>query len=193
MADSHRTVQPLGGIERKLMIDKTRALDGARLLDRLLIDVIVGTRSLEIFERLNRQKTIHPVVFHGMRRMCHSQTLLGLSKFLEFYDAYHDLIPTECKEHCKNIKKGIEAKKIYDFRSKYVAHLIDKSTGRPLDPDQLDHYVRNIFGDDERHFILWVNDQKKKFPETVVSVLERTRDGIMKDHAITKDEMNQWK
>ncbi|HYA12737.1 MAG TPA: hypothetical protein VEF33_00190, partial [Syntrophales bacterium] len=151
------------------------------------------TRSLEIFEGLNRKTTIHPVVYHGMRRMCQSQTILGLSKFLEFYGAYHDLIPKDCKERCKNIKKGIEAKKIYDFRSKYVAHLIDKETGRPLDLDQLDYYVASIFGEDERHFILWVNDQSKKFPETVVSVLERTRDGIMAEHAISKDEMNPWK
>ena len=174
------------------MVDKSRALDGARLLDRLLIDVIVGTSSLDVFEGLNHQTTIQPVVYNGMRRMCHSQTLLGLSKFLEFYDAYHDLIPKECKEHCRNIKKGIEAKKIYDFRNKYLAHLIDNSTGRPLDLDLLDHYLRDIFGDDERNFVRWVNDKIRSFPETVVSVLERTRDSIMTNHTITKEQMNQW-
>ena len=59
-----------------------RALDAARLLDRLLIDVVVGTRILDIFESQNSKNTIQPVVFHGMRRMSHSHTLLGLSKYI---------------------------------------------------------------------------------------------------------------
>ena len=172
---------------------RDRALDAARLVDRLLVDVVVGTRSLEIFERLNSRTTIHPVVFHGMRRMSHFQTLLGLSKFMEFYKAYHNLIAPECRTPCKNIIKIIESKRIYDFRSKYVAHVIDDDTGCPLDLNKLEKYIEGIFGEDETNFIRWVNDQKNVFPTTVVSVLEKTRDEIMNQNKISKEEISQWK
>jgi hypothetical protein len=172
---------------------RDRALDAARLVARLLIDVIVGARSLDIFDSLNSKTAIPPVVFHGMRRMCYSETLLGLSKFTEFYQAYHDVIPADCKTSCKNVMKIIQSKGIHEFRSKYVAHLIDRKTGRPLNLDELERYVEKIFGHDDTTFISWVNDQKNIFPTTVVSVLEKTRDEIMKENGISKEEMNQWK
>ena len=170
---------------------RSRALDAIRLLDRLLIDIVVGTRSLDIFESLNSKNTIQPVVFHGMRRMSHSHTLLGLSKFIEFYKTYHGLIPPACRAPCKNMMKKIESKKIYDFRSKYVAHVIDEDTGRPLNLNELEDYIGAIFGQDETSFIRWVNDQKNVFPTTVVSVLENTRDEMMKENGISKGELSQ--
>lgn len=170
---------------------RDRALDAARLLDRLLVDVVVGTRSLEIFERLNSKTTIRPIVFHGMRRMSHSQTLIGLSKFIEFYNAYHNLIPPACRTPCKNMMKKIKSKRIYDFRSKYIAHVIDEDTGRPLNLNQLEDYVEAIFGQDDTNFIKWVNDQKNVFPTTVVSVLEKTRNEIMKENVISEEEISQ--
>ncbi len=87
----------------------------------------------------------------------------------------------------------IKGKRIDEFRSKYVAHLIDKKTGRPLNLDQLERYVEGIFGQVEAGLIKWVNDQKNIFPTTVVSVLERTRDEIMKGNGISREEMTQWK
>lgn len=128
-----------------------------------------------------------------MRRMCHCHTLLGLSKFGEFYKAYRGLIPADCRTPCKGIMKMIKGKRIDEFRSKYVAHLIDKKTGRPLNLDQLERYVEGIFGQVEAGLIKWVNDQKNIFPTTVVSVLERTRDEIMKGNGISREEMTQWK
>ncbi len=171
---------------------RDRALDAARLLDRLLIDVIVGTRSLDIFESMNSNNPIQPVVFHGMRRMSHSHTLLGLSKFIEFYRTYHDLIPPACRTPCKNMMKIIESKGIYDFRNKYVAHVIDENTGRPLNLNELEVYIGAIFGEDETSFIKWVNDQTNVCPTTLVSVLEKTWDEMMKENGISEEEMSQW-
>jgi hypothetical protein len=170
---------------------RDEVLDAVRLLDRLLIDVVVGTRSLDIFERLNSKTAIRPVVFHGMRRLSHSHTLLGLSKFIEFDKAYHNLIPLPCQTPCKDMMKIIESKRIYDFRSKYVAHVIDEDTGRPLNLNQVEEYIEAIFGQDETNFIKWVNDQKNIFPTTVVSVLEKTRDKKMEENGISQEEMNQ--
>ena len=87
--------------------------------------------------------------------------------------------------------KIIESKKIYDFRSKYVAHVIDEDTGRPLNLNELEDYIGAIFGQDETSFIRWVNDQKNIFPTTVVSVLEKTRDEMMRENGISKGEMSQ--
>ncbi len=172
---------------------KERSLDAARLADRLLIDVIVGTRSIDIFNKMNSSNMIqHPVIFHGKLRMCYSHILLGLSKFIELYEAYHDVIPADCRTPCKNIMKIIKSKGIHEFRSKYVAHLIDKETGRPLNLDELAIYLDGIFGEDDAKFIRWVNDQKNDFPNTVVSVIEKTRDRIMEQNGILKEEMNQW-
>ena len=171
---------------------KDKALDAARLADRLLIDVIVGTRSIDIFYKMNSNNTIHPVVFHGKLRMCYSHILLGLSKFTEFYKAYNDVIPVDCRIQCKNVSEIIECKGINKFRNKYVAHLIDKKTGRSLNLDEIEKYLDGFFGEDETNFIKWVNDQENVFPSTVVSVIEKTRDEIMKQNGISKKEMNQW-
>ena len=168
---------------------ESRELSASRILDRLLIDVIVGTRSLEILDTLNARVQIAAPIYHGMRRMAHSHTLLGLCKFSEFYDEFHDLIPNECRTPCKNIKKLIKSKKIYEFRSKYVAHITDEKTGRPLNPDELENYIQSIFGVDDSNFVRWVNDQVNEFPKTVVSVLEKTRDGIMAANNISKEQM----
>ena len=72
--------------------------------------------------------------------------------------------------------KIIESKGIYDFRNKYVAHVIDENTGRPLNLNELEVYIGAIFGEDETSFIKWVNDQTNVFPTTLVSVLEKTWD-----------------
>jgi hypothetical protein len=171
---------------------RERALDAWGLVDRLLVDVVVGTRSLDIFESLNSKVAIRPAVYAGMRRMCHSQTLLGLAKFAEFYETYRGLIPADCRAPCKDTVKTFKRKRIHEFRSKYVAHLVDKETGRPLNLDQLERYVAGIYGQDEAGFVRWVHDQKNVFPTTVVSVLERTRDEIAKEHGISMGEMIRW-
>ena len=172
-----------------------KALDAARLVDKLLIDVIVGTRSIDIFHKMNSNNTIHPVVFHGKLRMCYSHILLGLSKFTEFYEAYNDVIPVDCKIPCKNVLKIIKGKGIKELRNKYFAHLIDKKTGRPLNLVEIEECLDRLFGNgqDGTNFIRWVNGQKNVFPNTVVSVIEKTRDGILKQNRISKEKMNQWK
>lgn len=172
---------------------KEHALEAARLLDRLLVDLVVGTRSLEIFNAINGKREIRPEVFHGMLRMCHSHILLGLFKTIEFYKTYHDLIPKSCRVPFKDLMKSVQAKKIDKFRNKYIGHIIDEKTGRPLNMQELEAYLSSIYGEDDSQFVSWVNDQKNLFPSTACSVLESTRDEIMKEHGIAKQEMSQWK
>ena len=128
-----------------------------------------------------------------MLRMCHSHILLSLFKILEFYKTYNNLIPETCRTPFKNLLKSIEAKKIDEFRNKYVGHIIDEKTGRPLNLQELEAYLNSIYGENEAHFVSWVNDQKNVFPNTVCSIIETTRDQIMKENGIAKEEMSQWK
>ena len=172
---------------------KERAIEAAQLFDRLMIDLIIGTRSLEIFEAFNRNKQLLAVTYHGMRRMAYSHIILSLNKYLELYQAYHDVIPASCRKECKRLMKIIESKPIEEFRHKYVGHLLDKKTKRPLSVTELENIIPRIYGEDETIFLHWVNKRGRKYPETVVSILQKTRDEIMQDNAISKEEFDQWK
>jgi hypothetical protein len=73
----------------------------------------------------------------GKIRMFHMSTIVALSKLGEALSGYADELKICCSDEL--VKKTwqhktiIEKKKIYEFRSKYAAHVFDKDTKKPLD------------------------------------------------------------
>lgn len=68
-------------------------------------------------------------------RMCMTSLIVSLSKLWEALDHYNQEInnfPEELKLNCRALKAEIERRKIYQFRSKYAAHIIDNKTKKPL-------------------------------------------------------------
>lgn len=168
---------------------KTKAIEATRILNMLLLDLIVGTRSLDIFNKILTKKPWGKAE-PGMIRMCHYHFLFALDKIVEFYDCYHLIIPVDCKKEYKGIVRQINKKGIVEFRNKYVGHIRNRDTGRPLDVKELETYLTRIYGESEEIFISWINDHKNVFPSTVVSIVEYTRDGIMEKYSVSDEDIN---
>jgi hypothetical protein len=169
---------------------KSRAIDAARILNMLRLELIVGTRSLEIFNKILPHRELGGAAEQGMIRMCHFHFLLSLCKFVEFYDHYHSIIPEDCKQQFKGAVREINKKGIIEFRNKYIGHILEKRTGRPLDLINIETYLHRIYGNDDEVFIAWINDHKNIFPTTVVSVVEHTRTRIMESYSISDIDIN---
>ena len=76
---------------------RARAVEAARLLSYFILDLIAGTRGLEIFEA----PAIAPNVTHHMavalNRMAVSHLVVTLAKWSEFYRRYASILPADVR------------------------------------------------------------------------------------------------
>ena len=89
-----------------------------------------------------------------------SQTYLALAltfcKFSEFHTKYRKRFPGHLIVHFDRINSRIAKSKILDLRNKFVGHLFDSKTGRPLPPEKIGEFYGTMFGTDtEDQFKKW--------------------------------------
>ncbi len=74
---------------------KFKAIDAYILLNDIVADLVIGTRSYEhlinILSKVERDKSYEV----GITRMCSFHVILSLTKYIEFYDHYKNFIPKE--------------------------------------------------------------------------------------------------
>lgn len=104
----------------------------------------------------------------GKIRMCHMSAIVSLSKLGEALSGYADELkiccPDELVKKTWQHKTIIENKKIYEFRSKYAAHVFDKDTKKPLDLKAGYDRLINIVGSTPKEvqsFYNWINSVKE--------------------------------
>jgi len=104
----------------------------------------------------------------GKIRMCHMSAIVALSKLGEALVGYADELKACCTEELVTKtwqhKKVIEDKKVYEFRSKYAAHVFDKETKKPLDLKAgYDRLIKIVGGTPEelQSFYNWINSVKE--------------------------------
>lgn len=119
-------------------------------------------------------------------RMCASSLIISLSKLWEAINHYGKEIqefPQETNAALNKIKREIERKKIYQFRSKYTAHVIDKVTHTPLNLAEGERRYKAIIGEDTNEllsFCEWVRPADyAQHPSSVISVVLEARDHIV--------------
>lgn len=164
-------------------------MDGRiRHLKWLLVDQIVDltTATTAIRDHISMmQKDDAPSVKWSVAyfRMCSTSLIISLSKLWETLDHYHADIrkfPADITEACASVRREIERRKIYQFRSKYAAHIIDRDTKKPLSLTEGEKRYREIVGDDVRDLIAlcdWINPEVSPLPKTsVMYAVVRTRD-----------------
>ncbi|WP_151172763.1 hypothetical protein [Pseudoalteromonas ruthenica] len=100
----------------------------------------------------------------GLLRMCYMTTVISLSKLIEalngFANELKECCPLEVVDTTWQIKRKIENMKVYEFRNKYVAHVFDKETGKPIDLIAGKERLSAIIGSKNEHvsdFYKWVN------------------------------------
>lgn len=117
-----------------------------------------------------------------VRMVCSSLTvnLSKLSEALSHFGKEVNALDEPLRGRCLAIKKEIEDRKIYQFRSKYAAHLIDKDTNLPLSLVEGEKRVADIFGStigELNRFCEWVCPSSGQVdPSSITSVLCELRD-----------------
>jgi hypothetical protein len=117
-------------------------------------------------------------------RMCSTFLIVSLSKLWETLDHFSAEIrhfPIEVREACGVVRKELERRKVYQFRSKYAAHVIDKATKKPLSLVEGERRYKEIIGGEDvgdfAAFCDWINPEANPMPETsVMHAVVCTRD-----------------
>ena len=169
---------------------RERASEAARQLNEFIMDFVVGTRALEIFEQPQIQPRLSDRLARGLNQMAMTHIVIALAKWVEFYREYKAILPRDVRGACKTIYKEIKRRKIPEFRNAVVAHLKEKQTGRPLSSVEINRRYIELIEDDPDRFRLWVNNPKdNSFPNTVVGVTEYTRDRLMSEYGLSNQEI----
>lgn len=166
-----------------------QAKEAYKILNEFIVDLIVGTRSLQLFDSPFFSKKIKDTTRVGINRMCLSHIFLTLYKWLEFYERYNKIIPRDCIPSCRSLRKEIEKREIDKFRNKFVGHIWDKEKNRPLTIKEIDDYISKIMGEDHSSFLNWVNNPEgNTFPNTVLSIIQHISIRIKEDYHIANSK-----
>jgi len=123
--------------------------------------------------------------FWGVSRMCINSIVLNLSKLWEIINAYGKEIqgsPEHTRKKCFQLRKELEDKKIYEFRSKYVAHISSQEKGQKralLKTQEAETYLRNIIGKtvgDFMKFCDWVAPENGDYEASVVGIITELKE-----------------
>lgn len=116
-------------------------------------------------------------------RMCSTFLIVSLAKLWEALEHYGNEIrqfPNGISSECTALKKEIERKKIYQFRSKYAAHIINKKTKMPISLSEGERRYKEIVGDnidDILDFCNWIYPENNSSESvSVMSTVIKARD-----------------
>ncbi len=167
-----------------------KAIEAFQVLNEFVGDLVVGVRSLDIFESPAIANRVSSGTLTAMRRMCVSHVILTLSKFVEFYRHYRPQITSDCLDACKKLQKDLVSRGVVDFRNKRVGHIWDRDKQRPLTWKETEAYINSIVAGDEKAFLKWVNDpQGNRFPDTIIGIVEKTRDRIGEQNSLSSRDI----
>lgn len=172
---------------------RERTLEACRLANDLHLELITATQAYNTFQRSISARPPKPIVQTGIRRFCLSYVFLSLSKWIEYYDHYKTIIPTDVQQYAKNLRNEIDRKGIKRFRDKIVGHIWDKDTKRPITMDDIENRLQEILGPGGiEGFMRWVNNlEGNQFPTNAVMVIERVRDRIKEINALTESDLSK--
>lgn len=171
---------------------KKDAIDACRLLNELQLDFIIGARSFEIYEAAEKardSREFQPFIHRGLTRMSLNHIFISLTKWYEIYERYMYLFPEEVKHTAKALVKDIDARKVRDFRNKYIGHVLDADTNQPISIQETDDFVNNILKGDIVSFLLWVNNPKMVDEKTVLGKTHIIKDALLKKYNLTDDDL----
>ena len=169
---------------------RERAIEAYWLMNDFIFDLITGIRAFEYFDTAKFKAGATTQVLQGYNKMADSFIFLTLAKWIEFYNHYRMVIPSEQQTACKQLRNELVAKGVKDFRNKVVGHIWSTEHNRPLLPGEIEHLEKRITGGDGSAFLKWINNPGNNyFGATIVGTSEAVRDGIKKKWALSEQEL----
>jgi hypothetical protein len=168
-----------------------KAREAYRLANDLHLDLVTGSRVYSLLQNMLSAKPASETIQIGIRRMCLWYVILTLSKWVEYYDKYKSVIPSDVQIHAKQLRNEIVRRGIRDFRNNTVGHVWNDETQRPITKEETEFCIQQILGsDDLNDFMLWVNNPTdNQFPRNVIMIVERVRSQIQAINSFTKKDL----
>jgi hypothetical protein len=169
---------------------RDRAIEAFWILNDFVGDLIGATRAVEYFDTPKFKAGASDQVLRIYNKMADSFLFVTLAKWIEFYDRYHVVIPSDLRNICERLRNELDKRGVREFRNKVVGHIWSKKHGRPLLPNEIEELDRKIIKGDAKEFLRWVNDPKNnRLGATIVGTSEAVRDVIRKKWSLSEQEL----
>lgn len=173
-----------------MKLDRTRAIEAYQIFNDLIGDIVVSTRTIEIF----RCKNLKPIMTADYKiaatRFCVFQIVLSLNKILEFNSHYRSFVPNKMDDCWKNMIKEITSRGVKKYRNTLIGHIWNKQMKRPILKKEHDEFENQLYRGDFNGFLLWINNPNDNtFPKTVISIVETAKKEIAEDYKIDNSEI----
>jgi len=153
--------------------------EASAILNTLVLDLMVGLRSIDIFRSVNDKQPLSQKMRAGLNRLSTIHLLLALAKWMEFYNKYKGLIPYELAPAAKANYKKLRSRDVREFRNKVVGHIWDDKLKRALSTDEVHGRLEKILGPDEDSFNRWIYDaDATSRTDHLVGLTEEIRDAL---------------
>lgn len=161
-----------------------RHQEAVSILDMLILDTMVGLRSLDIFSDINDKRSLSVNMRAGLTRLSTTHLILALAKWMEFYERYKSLIPERTAVSAKIVYKDLKGRGVRDFRNKVAGHIWDKDVGKPLSKEDTQKWLARVIGPDEAAFNRWIyNPDATDRTSHLVGLTEKIRNALRKEGA----------
>ena len=74
----------------------------------LILDTLVGLRSLDIFSAIDDKRPLSVNMRAGLTRLSTTHLVLTLAKWMEFYERYKNIIPERTVANAKTFYKDLK-------------------------------------------------------------------------------------
>lgn len=166
------------------------AIHAFHILNYFAGDLLAASRVRQLYQSPCATSKASPAVIASVNRMCFSYLILTLDKWAEFYDRLRYVIPEDCRADCKSLLKEVRRRDIKRLRNTFVGHIWDKKLNRPFTGPEIEAAVETIVKGDQDAFFAWCNNPDGNvYPDTVVSIVEHTRDRIREEFDLTESEL----
>lgn len=169
---------------------RERAVEAFWILNDFVGDLIGVTQAFEYFDSPKFKAGATDRVLRIYNKMADSFLFVTLAKWIEFYDRYHVLIPSDLRRTCAQLRNELDKRGVREFRNKVVGHIWSKKHGRPLLPNEIEELDRKIIKGDAKEFLRWVNDpENNRLGTTIVGTSEAVRDAIKNKWSLSEQEL----
>ncbi len=168
---------------------RERVVEAFWILNDFVGDLIGATRAFVYFDSSKFKAGATDQVLRIYNKMADAFLYVTLAKWIEFYDHYRDVIPSEIRDVCKKLKSDLEKRGVRDFRNQVVGHIWSDEHRRPLSSKEIDELERKMTNGDPEGFLRWVNDPENRLGATVVGTSEAVRDAIQTKWSLSEQEL----
>jgi len=162
-----------------------QALQAVGVLNNLIGDIITGEKSHGIWETIFNNRPATPEdVRAAVFRMHITQLVLALTRTRELWLNYSNIVPGELHKEFVAIVQRIEKSGAVKFRNKFVGHIMDNDTNRPLNGAEIDQRFNKVIDGNFDEFLIWMNQQSDPERKSVAQFLERVRDGLISQYGL---------